>query len=101
MIKLPFISIEVMRVLLCLQIGVSNLIYTLSVIIQDSRTDNNYKGLSLELNSALGQIMASYIPRIAKLPEPVPTITYWVLGLSAILIISSIGPAKSSKEFIK
>ena len=45
--------------------------------------------------------MASMIPGIAQMEEPLPTLTYWVLCLSAMIIMKFIGPAPEPQSIPK
>ena len=82
--KLPEIVTYGLFVLMVFCIGLTqNTLF----IMQNARTNPKLVSVSFELNMAACQCSALYVPILAAMDEPAPTIAFWII-CTAIIIVS-------------
>jgi hypothetical protein len=98
LMKMPFSGAEAQGAMLIGQIGIMGTIFTIAQCMQDNRTADKFKAVSLEFNICAGQCAAFIIPSISKAPEPIPTLTYWFACGLGIFMMWCVGPMKTEQE---
>jgi hypothetical protein len=93
MVKLD-LDQKVIYGLFLVQIFFIGLTFNLYFVMATTRISPRLLSTSFELNTCFGQLLTFFSPLIAKLPEPFPTLFYWLFCLTAFLMVVKIGPPK-------
>lgn len=96
-IKIFTLPTYVTYVLFVIQVLGTGGIYSLIIIINEKKVDPKLKSISLELNYSLATIPTIFVPMLAKMEEPLPTIAFSLFCLLG-LVMTFIMPKDSKQQ---